>query len=270
MVAIFAALLTGATVAGTAYFGHRLHLAHVHIFGIIPLGAMAIGAGAVIGVVLAMRLTSSYDTTGFRFLGQLAGASAYCAVVLTDFATLMVPIGSRVLPAVQVMGIGEYLRLIADQEAAALASVLPASFQIPAPLTLWVAWLQLGIEVVGTLVVTGWTISLLTGVPFCWRNRRFYDLKDVIESPDVNSLWEWEQAIAQRRPIEARSIFARIRQAKVKHADRAWVRVAAHQCPICLTTRVRIEQRHRILGLVRTDPARDLMLDAHESSVISD
>ncbi len=268
MVAIFAALLTGATVAGTAYLGHRFQLAHFHIFGILPFGAFAIGAGAVIGVVLAMRLTSSYDTTGFRLLGQLAGTSAYCAVLLTDFSTLVVPVGNRTLPAVQVMGVVGYLRLLIDQEAVMLASVLPASFQIPPSLNPWVGGVQLFIEVVGTLVATGWSISLLTGVPFCWRSRRFYDLKEIMESADSDGFREWEQAVFERRPIEARSIFARVRQAGIKRGDKAWVRVVVHQCPVCLNSRIRIEQRHRVLGLVRTDPAREIDLDARGSAVV--
>ncbi len=269
VVAIFTALLTGATVAGTAYLGHRFQLAHLHILGIIPIGALAIGAGAVIGVALAIRLTSNYDTAGFRFFGQLVGASAYAAVVLTDYATLLLPVGTRKYPAPQLMGVTGYFRLIADQQGVALAAQVPPVFRHPQQLNFWIGLAILAIELVGAVIITGWVISLLTGVPFCGRSRRFYVLKDVVESADTEGLREWERAMDQRRPIEARTIFARFRAAGVNRGNRTWTRVAVHQCPVCLNSRVRIQQRRRVLGLVKTDAARDLPLDGRESTALS-
>ncbi len=270
MVVIVGALLTAATIAGSAFLGHRFQLAHFHVLAIVPVGALAIGAASAIGVVLAIRLTSNYATREFRVLGQLAGLSAYCAVLLLDYAFLDLPLGSRMVPAARLMSFGGYLLTLADQEAAALIAILPSFLVMPFQLDVWFGAAQLVIEVVLATVATGWTISLFTGVPICVTNRRFYALREIMESGDMGGLREWERAIDEHRPIEARSLFARLRVAGVSPGRREWMRVAVHQCSVCLTSRVRIERRHRVLGWVRTGPRRDRALDARASSAIPD
>jgi len=268
VVAILGPLLIGATVAGSAYLGHRFELAHFHILGVIPFGALLIGAAATIGVVLTIWLTSNYDTSNFRLAGQIGGAAAYCAVIFLDF--LGTPARAGVVGAARVLGFEHYLAAIADQEAQAIIAFLPSFLQLPPGLQIWTGIVALLVEILGAAVATGWTISVLTGVPFCVTNRRFYSLKGIAESGDLDGLAEWERAIAEHRPIEGRAIFARFHMAGVKPGTREWVRVAVHQCPVCLSSRVRIEPRHRIVGLVRTGRGRDLTLDARGSAAIPD
>jgi hypothetical protein len=51
--------------------------------------------------------------------------------------------------------------------------------------------------------------------------------------------------------------------------DRAWIRVAVHQCAVCQAERVRIEGRRRIsLGRVVTEPAQVIQLDAVKGSAL--
>ncbi len=270
MVVIVGALLTAATIAGSALLGHRFQLAHFHVLAIVPLGALAIGAASAIGVVLTIRITSNYATREFRALGQIAGFSAYCAILLLDYTFLELPLGAQLVPAARLMEFGGYLRYLVNQEAAALIAVVPSFVLVPLQLDAWAGVAQLLIEAVLASVVTGWTISFFTGVPICVTNRRFYALREIMESGDVGSLREWERAIDEHRPIEARSIFARLRVAGVSPGTGEWMRVAVHQCSVCLTSRVRIERRHRALGWVRTGPRRDLALDARRSSAIPD
>ncbi len=268
--AILGALLAGATVAGSAYLGHGLQLVHIHVLGFIPLGAIAIGAGAAIGVAVAIRLTSSYDTSGYRLLAQIAGVSAYCAILLLDYTRVPLLVGSQKLPAAQLMGVGGYFRSLAIQEGAKLTKGVLAYLQISPKLDVWIGLVQLLIEVIFASVATGWAISFLTGVPLCMPNRRFYDLKQIIESADVDGLRDWERAIGEHRPIEARAIFARARAASVTRGGRQWVRVVIHQCSICRSSRVRIERRRRFFGFVLTTPARELVLNARGSTAVPD
>jgi len=270
MVVILGALLTAATIAGSALFGHRFQLAHFHVLAIIPVGALGIGAAAAIGVVLAIRLTSNYATKEFRVLGQLAGLSAYGAVLLLDYAFLELPLGRHMISAARVMSFSGYLRHVVDQEVAVLIAVVPSFVSVPLALDVWAGFAQVLIEVIIAMVATGWTISLFTGVPICVRHRRFYALKQIVESGDIAGLGEWERAINERRPIEARTIFARLRLGGVSPVTREWMRVAIHQCSACLTSRVRMERRRRFLGWVRTGYRRDLVLDARGSSAIPD
>ncbi len=80
---------------------------------------------------------------------------------------------------------------------------------------------------------------------------------------------EWEAAIRQRRPMEARALLARVRAGKLLPHDRSWVRIAVHQCPICQTARLRIEIRRRTsLGRIRTEPADEMQFDAVKASAL--
>src|SRR2546425_898621 len=59
--------------------------------------------------------------------------------------------------------------------------------------------------VLGVGVATGWTMSYLVDVPFCWTHHRFYQLRHIVECADMSAVREWETAIQQRRPHEARA-----------------------------------------------------------------
>lgn len=268
MTTLLALIFAAATTLVMAVVGHRVHLAHFHLIGGIPMGAMAIGAGAAVGVAIAIRLTNTYDTGRFRILGYLAGFTAYMIVVVTEYVALQLRVGDRVFPATELMNIARYLMLLVEEGAKAAASALPRWVRIPPEVMFWVGMVRLAVEFVGTLVATGWGISLLTGVPFCWRNRRFYELKQLVESANTVAVREWELAVHQRRPIEARAILARVKAGRVQPQDRMWMRIVAHQCPICLAARVRIEKRKRSAGWVRTEPQDEFLLDEARGSVV--
>jgi hypothetical protein len=265
MAVFLGVVLTVATGVGSAYLGHRFQLAHMHVLGILPIGALMIGAAASVGVILAVRIASGFDTPGVRLLGQIAGVSAYCGAVVFDYgAPIAVARG-----AVSRLGFGEYLAALIDQEAKDLVAVLPSFLQIPPGVSEWFGVVQLILEAVVAAVATGWMISFFADVPYCFTNHRFYNLKTIMESRDLNGLREWERAIDEYRPIEARSIFTRVRTVGVGDS-REWMRVAVHQFPVCLKSRVRIEPRHRTLGITYTELGRDLNLDSRGSAAIPD
>lgn len=268
VVAIVTLVLSAATTGGIAYLGHRFGLVHFHLIGGIPLGAALIGAGAATGAALAIRLSANYDTAAFRLFGQATGLAAYAAVVVLDYLTLRLTVGPRTFMAPQLMDLMRYLQLLAEQGAAAMIAQLPQWVRFPPQVTVWIGILRLIVEVVATVVATGWTISLLADVPFCWRNRRFFELRFLVESANIAAVQEWEQAINQRRPIEARAILARVRGGKVIPRDRSWMRIAVHQCPVCLVSRVRIERRRRAIGFVQTEPSEEMQLDAVQGSAL--
>lgn len=256
-------VLAVATGVGSAYFGHRLQLAHVHILGILPMGAAIIGAVASVGVILAIRIASGYDTPGVRLLAQIAGVSAYCGTVVFDYeAPIEVARG-----AVSHLEFGGYLAALIDQEAKDLVAILPSFLQMPPGVSEWFGVVQLILEAVVAAVATGWMISFFADVPYCFTNHRFYNLRTIMESQDLDGLREWERAIDEYRPIEARSIFTRVRTVGVGDS-REWMRVVVHQCPVCLKSRVRIEPRHRTLGVTYTELGRDLNLDSRGSAAI--
>lgn len=265
MALILSAVLTVATAVGAAYLGHFFLLAHAHFFGVFPIGALLVGATASIGVVLAIRLTSSYDTPGFRVLGQFAGVVAFSGAMLLDYAT---PIGVA-RGAFSHLGFGGYLVAVIDQEAKALVAFLPAFMQMPPWLNEWAGVVQLILEAVVASVTTGWMISFFADVPFCFSHHRFYDLKTIMESKDLAGLHEWERAIGETRPMEARSIFTKVRSAGIGDSSQ-WTRVVVHQCPVCLKSRVRIETRHRVFGFSVTGLGRDLVLDSRGSAAVPD
>lgn len=268
MTAILSVLLAAATTAAMAYLGHEFHLAHFHVIAGIPVGAMAIGAAAAAGVALAVRLSGNYDTGRFRMLGYLAGLTAYVAVVVLDYLPVQARGAPRASFAPQLLSAASYLVLLVEQGAKAASAQLPQWVRIPPQISFWIGMVRLAVEVVGTMVATGWSISLLSGVPFCLRNRRFYELKQLVESAHVAAVHEWETAVHQRRPIEARAILARARAARVEPQDRSWMRIVVHQCPVCFAGRVRIERRRRAHGLVRTEPGEELVLDEARGSAL--
>src|SRR2546426_7751571 len=86
------------------------------------------------------------------------------------------------------------------------------------------------------------SISYFTAVPFCWRNRRFFELKNVLENSNAGAGQEWGMAINQRPPMEGRTLLAPVRNAKGAPYDRPWMRIAIHQIPICLAAPVPIQK----------------------------
>jgi hypothetical protein len=268
MTTLLALIFSAATTVGVAVLGHQLHIAHFHLIGGIPVGAMGIGAGAALGTAIAIRLTNSYDTDDFRTLAYVAGFLAYSLVVSADYMSLHLRVGDRVLPATEIMNVARYLMFLVEEGAKSAAAVLPKWVKVPPQITFWVGMVRLSVEVVGMLVATGWALSFVTGVPFCVRNRRFYELKYVVESANTSAVREWELAVHQRRPIEARAILARVRAGRPQLQDRVWTRVVIHQCPVCLAGRVRIEKCKRGPGFVRAESQEEFLLDEARGSAL--
>lgn len=268
MSAVLTVILATITSAATAYLAHRASLAHFHLLGAIPVGGVIIGIGAAIGVALSLRLTAGYDTAGARIFAQLGGASAYAGAMLLDFVTYEAR-GGAVAAGSDPTNILNYIKMLVEQGAAAILAQIPWNVTLPGGMAAWLGMVRLLIEVLGAIVATGWTVSYLAGVPFCWRNRRFYDLKHLVESSNVSAVREWEMAINQRRPIEARALLARVRAGRVSPVDRAWMRIAVHQCPICQAARVRFEKRRRTrIGRIHTERADEMQFDAVKGSAL--
>jgi hypothetical protein len=163
----------------------------------------------------------------------------------------------------------EYVRLLVSQAAAAIAAQMPSQIPLPAPAALWLGMVRLLVEILAAGVATGWTISYLTGVPFCWKNRRFYELRHLVESANQAAVREWETAVYQRRPLEARALLARVRAGRVHRSDRTWMRIVIHQCPVCLAARVRIERCRRIpLGGMVVESAQEMGFDAARGAAL--
>jgi hypothetical protein len=256
-----ALLFTAVTSAAMAYVAHLFGLAHFHLIGGIPLGAAGIGAGGAIGASIAVRMFGTYDTATMRIVAQLGGLAAYLGAVGLDYLgshpnALLTPALSQLVEVVR------YLQVLVQQGGAAFVEQLPGRVQIPIAVRFWIGGVRLVVEVVGAVVATGWMLSLATDVPFCWKNRRFFDLRSLVESANAQAVREWEMAMNQRRPVEARAIMARVRAAKVRRDDKRWVRIAVHQCTGCHASRVRIERRRRAPGFVRTDASDEMSLDA--------
>lgn len=266
--AVFVALLyTAVTSAAMAYAAHLFGLAHFHLIGGIPLGAAGIGAGAAIGASIAIRMFGTYDTATMRIIAQLGGLMAYAGAVGLDYLgtsprALSTPVLSQLVDVVR------YLQLLVQQGGTAFVEQLPGRVQMPIQVRFWIGSVRLIVEVVGAVVATGWMVSLMTDVPFCWKNRRFFELRYLVESANAQAVREWETAMNQRRPVEARAIMARVRAAKVRRDDKRWVRIAVHQCTGCHASRVRIERRRRAPGFVRTEGSEEMTLDAARGAAL--
>jgi hypothetical protein len=263
-----ALVLATLSSALTAYGAHRTSLAHFHFLGGIPVGAILIGIGAALGVAMAIRLTAGYDTANFRIFAQMGGMAAYAGAVLLDYVQYQLHPGTAVTTP-DVVQVVTYARLLIENGGQAIAAQLPNSVILPTPVILGVGVLRLFVEVLGVVVATGWTISYLVDVPFCWTHHRFYELRHLVECADMSAVQEWETAIQQRRPHEARALLARVRASPVVPSDRSWIRVAVHQCSVCHAARVRIEKRRRIsLGRTLTEPAQVMQFDAARGSAL--
>ncbi|MGH2349755.1 MAG: hypothetical protein ACRDFT_09865 [bacterium] len=256
------------SVGGMVYAGHYFQLAHNHLVAFLPVGAMILGSGAALGIALAVRLTRSYDTPGLRRLAEFLGFVSYVVVVLFDYQGATVRVGAKLFPVAQAWGPIGYLQHLVDQGALTAVKQLPSFIVIPPQAMLWVGIGQLILEILGAVIVTGWVISLVADVPFCWRNRRFYSLRYVVETTNAVAVQQWEKAMHERRPIESRAIFARVRTDRAGPTDTDWTRVAVHQCDVCHASRVRIERRHRTLGRIQTDPPEELIFDEARGSAL--
>ncbi len=262
MPAALTAVLAALSTCAAAYGAHLLSLAHVNLLAAVPVGAALIGATSVLGVVAGIRLTHNHDTAGFRIFAQVGGVAAYAGAVLLDYLAYRARAGAGA-GAADLLAILDYVRLLVSQGAAAIAAQMPSQIPLPAPAALWLGVVRLLVEVLAAGVSTGWTISYLTGVPFCWKNRRFYELRHLVESANQAAVREWETAIHQRRPLEARALLARVRAGRVQRTDRTWMRIVVHQCPICHAARVRIERCRRTpLGGVVAESAQEMEFDA--------
>jgi hypothetical protein len=261
-------VLATLTTCAAAYLAHLASLAHVNLLAAVPVGAALIGATAALGVVAAIRLTHSHDTAGFRIFAQGGGMTAYVGAVLLDYLAHR----ARVAPgagATDLLAVLDYMRLLVSQAAAAISAQMPPQVPLPAPAALWLGMVRLLVEILAAAVSTGWTISYLAGVPFCWKNRRFYELRYLVESADQAAVREWEVAIHQRRPLEARALLARARAGRVRRSDPTWMRIVVHQCPICLAARVRIERCRRIpLGGAVVESAQEMGFDAARGAAL--
>src|SRR3989442_6935700 len=188
----------------TAYVAHLISLPHFHLLGGIPVGSVLIGTGAATGVAMAIRLTSNYDVAGFRMFAQLGGVSAYLGAVLLDYIASEMR-GHRAVAVPDALTVLNYVRVLVEEGGASITARLPASVKFPPAVAVWLGVVRLFIEVLGTVVATGWAISSLTGVQFCWRNRRFYELKDVVESSKVGAVRGGGMGVNQRRAIDGRA-----------------------------------------------------------------
>lgn len=268
MAAVLTMVLSAASAVAAGYVAHQAGLAHYHLAGGIPVGALLIGTATSLGVVLAIKLSSSYDTAALRIYAQIGAVSAYALALLLDYSAFQVRLGPRAATVPEVMNVVNYSKLLIEQGAAAIIAQVPKWVRLPGPAALWLGVLRLVVELLAGIVATGWTISFFTGVPFCWKHRRFYELRQLLESADVQAVREWELAVRQRRPMEARALLARVRTGRVAPADRSWIRIVTHQCPICQAARVRVERRRRSFGRVITEPADELMFDAVKGSAL--
>src|SRR3989304_291940 len=62
---------------------------------------------------------------------------------------------------------------------------------IPARFDAWIGLLVIAVEMIGLLFGVGWAISYLGNVPYCRRDRRFYDLREIVETRDEDLLPQW-------------------------------------------------------------------------------
>ncbi len=262
-------LITGGTVALVAYLASRLELTHFHALFVIPVGAMVMGAVVGVAVALSIRMARSFDTPGFRTLGTVAGLLSYWAAVVLDYIGLDIHFGRFTFPALQVLGFPTFVSRMVRGQGAPLDAFLDRWLTIPPRFDFWVGLLIIGLEMVGLLIMIGWGISYVANVPYCRRDRRFYALREILETRDEDVLQQWLTAVHERRPMEARNDFARVRMGRLPAFARGpRLRVAVHQCALCKDSRVRIDRRYRRLGLQRTEAVTELWLDAPRAAML--
>ena len=262
-------VITGAAVAAVAFVASRFELVHLHLLLIIPVGATLMGVVIGGAVAASIRLTRSYDTPGFRTAGTVAGLAAYWAAVILDFTGLDITLGPFTFPAPSVLGFPAYLTRMVREQGKPVTAFLDPWLTIPARYDTWIGLVVIAFEMIGLLFAAGWAISYLGNVPYCRRDRRFYVLREIVETRDEDLLQQWMRAVHERRPMEARNDFGRVRSGRLPGFMRGpRVRVAVHQCPLCKDSRVRIDRRTRRFGLRRTEMIAELWLDGPRAAML--
>lgn len=262
-------VITGAATAAVAILASRFELTHLHLLLILPVGATLMGVVIGGAVAASIRLTRSYDTPGFRTLGTVAGLAAYWAAVVLDFTGLTITLGTFTLPATSVLSFPAFLTRMVREQGQPVTAFLAPWITIPARFDAWIGLLVIAVEMIGLLIAAGWAISYLGNVPYCRRDRRFYALREILETRDEDLLQQWMRAVHERRPMEARNDFGRIRSARLPDFSRGpRMRVAVHQCPLCRDSRVRIDRRSRRFGIPRTEMIAELWLDGPRAAML--
>ena len=262
-------VITGAAVIAVAFLASRFELTHLHLLLILPVGAIPMGVVIGGAVAASIRLTRSYDTPGFRTLGTVAGLAAYWAAVVLDFTGLSITLGPFTLPATSVFNLPAFLTRMVREQGEPITAFLAPWLTIPARFDAWIGLLVIAVEMIGLLFGVGWAISYLGNVPYCRRDRRFYDLREIVETRDEDLLQQWMTAVHERRPMEARNDFGRIRSGRLPGFLRGpRLRVAVHQCPLCKDSRVRIDRRSRRIGVQRTEMVAELWLDGPRAAML--
>lgn len=266
---MLALLITGLTAAAAAVLASRFELIHLHLLLVVPVGAMAMGAVVGGGVAMAIRVTRSYDTPGRRMLGTVMGLAAYTVAVVLEFTGQPVTLGPFRLPAASVLSFPAYLTRMVRAQGEPVTRFLDPWLDIPPRFDAWFGLGVIAIELMGLLFAVGWVISYLGDVPYCRRDRRFYLLREIVETRDEPLLQQWMRAVHERRPMEARNDFGRLRSGRLPAAAGGpRVRIAVHQCPLCRDSRVRIDRRVRRLGVGRTELIAELWLEGARASVL--
>ena len=212
---MLALVLTTLTAAVVAVLAAHFEVTHLHLLLVLPVGATAMGAVIGAAVAASIRLTHSYDTPGLRMLGTVAGLAAYWAAVVLEFTGLSITLGPFKFRGPLVLTFPAYLTRMVRAQGQPVTNFLDPWLDIPARFDSWFGLAVIAIEMIVLLFAVGWVISYLGDVPYCRRDRRFYRLRDIIETRDEELLKQWMQAVHERRPMEARSDFGRIRSGQI-------------------------------------------------------
>jgi len=262
-------VITGGAVAAVAFLASRFELTHLHLLLVIPVGATLMGVVIGGAVAASIRLTRSYDTAGFRTLGTVAGLAAYWAAVVLDFTGLAITLGPFSLPATSVLNFPAFLTRMARNQGAPVTAFLAPWIAIPGRFDVWIGLLVIAFEMIGLSIASGWAISYLGNVPYCRRDRRFFGLREILETYDEDVLQQWMLAVREHRPMEARNDFGRLRSGRLPGFLRGpRLRVAVHQCPLCKDSRVRIDRRSRRFGVQRAAMVAELWLDGPRAAML--
>lgn len=266
---MLALVLTTLTAAIVAVLAAHFEVTHLHLLLVLPVGATAMGAVIGAAVAASIRLTHSYDTPGVRMLGTVAGLAAYWAAVVLEFTGLSITLGPFKFRGPLVLTFPAYLTRMVRAQGQPVTNFLDPWLDIPARFDSWFGLAVIAIEMIVLLFAVGWVISYLGDVPYCRRDRRFYLLREIVETRDEELLKQWMQAVHERRPMEARSDFGRIRSGQLPASvGGPRVRIAVHQCPLGKEARVRIDRRSRRLGIRRTEQMAELWLDGPRSAML--
>jgi hypothetical protein len=260
---------TAVIAAAAAVLAARFALTHLHFLLVIPVGAFAMGIVIGAAVAASIRLTRSYETSGVRLVGIIAGLAAYWAAVALDFTGLSITLGPFKLSAASVLNFPAYLTRMVRAQGQPITEFLAPWLTIPARFDAWFGLGVIAIEMIGLLYAAGTAISYLGNVPYCRRDRRFFSLREIVETREEEVLHQWMRAVHEHRPMEARNDFGRIRLSRLPGNPRGpRVRIAVHQCVLCKDCRVRIDRRTRRLGIPRTETIAELWLDGPRATML--